>query len=83
MAAIRTQRWKLVGRSYYRSYNVPLSKAGYWLLFDLEADPGENYNVAMRHPQILADMKARYAAAVATFEPLGVKQQPDQLPGAS
>ena len=83
VAAIRTQRWKLVGRSYYRSYNVPLSKAGYWLLFDLESDPGENYNVAMRHPQILADMKARYAAAVATFEPLGVKQQPDQLPGAS
>ena len=80
VAAIRTQRWKLVGRSYYRGYNIPLSKAGYWLMFDLEADPGENYNVAMRHPQVFADMKARYEDAVAAYEPLGVKQQPDRLP---
>ena len=83
LAAVRTQRWKLVGRSYYRAYNLPLATLGAPLLFDMAADPGETYNVAADHPDVAQDMLARFNAARATFEPLGTHQQPDRLPTAS
>jgi arylsulfatase A len=80
VAAIRTQRWKLVERVQYRSYDLPLDKLGAWMLFDTERDVGENYSVSNREPAMLADMKARFKRAQATFEPIGLKQQPDILP---
>jgi len=83
VAALRTQQWKFVGRSYYRSYNLPLASLGYPLLFDAVRDPGETINVASRHPEVAADLTQRFAAARASFEPLGRHQVPDTIPSAS
>jgi uncharacterized sulfatase len=83
VAALRTQRWKYVGRSYYRTYNLPLAQFNYPLLFDVERDPGETVSLAARFPSVMADLTQRFAAARATFEPLGVQQTPDKIPGAS
>jgi uncharacterized sulfatase len=80
VAGLRTQRWKLVTRNYYRTYDLPLDRFGYPLLFDALRDPGEQYNMASRHPDVLRDLLARLAAAKATFEPLGVRQAPEILP---
>jgi arylsulfatase A len=83
VAALRTPQWKFVGRSYYRSYNVPLSALGYPLLFDVVRDPGETVNLAARHPDIAADLAARFKAARDYYEPLGTSQVPDTIPTAS
>ncbi|MDP3737766.1 MAG: sulfatase [Hyphomonadaceae bacterium] len=76
VVGIRTQDWKFVTMSYYRTIEFPLEQYGYTQLADLKADPGENYDVSSLHPDILADMKARLARARATYEPLGVRQAP-------
>lgn len=81
VAGIRTDRWKFVARSYYREYDLPLARIGANLLFDLSTDPGENYNVASLHPDVVQDMRARFDRYRARFEPLGVKREPDRLPG--
>lgn len=81
VAAVRTNRWKLVGRSYYRGLDIPLGRFGYWLLFDLKADPAEQYNLADREPQVLADMKARFARAEQAFAALATRK-PNEFTGA-
>ncbi len=83
VAAVRTQQWKYVGRSYYRAYNLPLAALGLPLLFDIERDPGETINLGARHPDVAADMARRFAAARDAFEPLGKSQVPDTIPSAS
>lgn len=70
VAAVRTDRWKYVVRSYYRTYDIPLDRFGYPLLFDMRADPGERYGLARLHPEIAAEMKTRVDAAKARYEPL-------------
>ncbi len=72
VAALRTQRWKLVVRSYYRTYDAAIDARGDALLVDLEADPTESYDVSSLHPDVLKDMTARIERARATYEPLGV-----------
>jgi uncharacterized sulfatase len=77
IAAIRTQRWKYVVRSNYRTYEAPLDAAGrvdWALLIDLTNDPAEFYDVSARHPDVLADMKARLERARAKFGPLKTPQ---------
>jgi uncharacterized sulfatase len=81
VAAIRTDRWKFVARSYYRTYDVPLARLGSNLLFDVRADPSETYNVAALHPEVVADMRKRFDAARAQFEPLALRQGPERFPG--
>jgi arylsulfatase A len=83
VAALRTPQWKYVGRSYYRPYNIPLAALGYPLLFDVTRDPGETINLAARHPDVAADMAARFKAARDLFEPMGTSQVPDTIPSAS
>ena len=70
VAAIRTARWKWVTRSYYRGLDIDLGAHGYPLLFDLATDPGETYSVRRLHPDVAADMAARFDRARATYEPL-------------
>jgi arylsulfatase A len=80
VAAIRTDRWKFVARSYYRAYDVPLARIGANLLFDIRSDPAENYNLASKYPEVVKDMRARFDRARALFEPFGVKGKRDTLP---
>jgi uncharacterized sulfatase len=81
VAALRTQRWKLVVRSYYRGWDLPISKYGYPLLFDMERDPSETYNLAAKHPEVFKAMMARIERAQGALEPLGVVKEPERLPG--
>lgn len=70
VAALRTARWKYIVRSYYRTYDIPLDRHGYPLLFDLDQDPGENYSVAALFPDALEEMKTRLERARAKYEPM-------------
>jgi len=76
VVGIRTQRWKYVDRAYYRNMNLPFGLMGLDELYDLSIDPGENYSVASLHPEILSEMKGRFARAKATFLPMKHKDIP-------
>ena len=81
VAGLRTARWKLVARSYYRVYDVPLDKLP--LLFDMSVDPGETYSVASLHPEALADMTSRLARARARYEPMADLFPPHVAPASA
>lgn len=73
VAAVRTQRWKYVVRSFYRSYFAPLDTAGrddWAVLVDMQNDPAESYDLSSLHPDVLAEMETRVAAARAKFGPM-------------
>lgn len=77
VAAIRTQRWKYVVRSFYRSYEAPLDAPGrvdWAVLVDMPSDPAESYDVSARHPDVLTDMTVRLERARAKFDPLKTKK---------
>jgi uncharacterized sulfatase len=78
VAAVRTARWKIAVRSYYRTLDFPLERYGA-ILFDLKTDPAETYDVTSLHPDIAKDMADRLAKARATFEPLGTHPPPAPL----
>lgn len=67
LAGLRTDRWKYVVESYYRTVSIPLDAYKYPLLFDMKNDPGENYNVAARHPDVMRDMAVRMERARQVF----------------
>jgi arylsulfatase A len=78
VAAIRTQRWKYVVRSFYRSLDAQLDVPGRddWpVLVDMEKDPAESYDVSSLHPDVLAHLAARVEKARATFAPLATPKQ--------
>lgn len=81
IAALRTQRWKLVVRTYYREYDVPLSFFGAPLLFDPGNDPSESYNLASRHPEVVQSLVERLTQLQAEYEPLRLHPKKG-LPGA-
>ncbi len=81
VAGLRTARWKLVARSYYRVYDVPLDQLP--LLFDMDVDPGENYSVAALNPEALADMRNRLARARAKYEPMADLFPPHVAPASA
>lgn len=81
VAGLRTARWKLVARAYYRTLDIPLD--GLPLLFDMQADPGETYSVARLHPEVLADMRERLARARATYEPIAAQFPPHVAPASA
>ncbi|UTP39518.1 sulfatase [Phenylobacterium sp. LH3H17] len=81
VAAVRTARWKYVARSYYRTHDVPLDR--YPLLFDMDADPGENYSVALNFPEAAVEMRARLESARARYEPLASAFPPHVAPASA
>jgi arylsulfatase A-like enzyme len=66
LVGIRTQRWKYVAFDYYRGHLIS-TDAKYPQLYDIAADSSESYSVADRYPEVLADMRARFAVARARF----------------
>jgi arylsulfatase A-like enzyme len=62
-AAVQTERWKLAldpqafGDEDWRYDGEPPVE-----LYDLQADPGEERDVATEHPDVVADLKSRYEA---------------------
>jgi arylsulfatase A-like enzyme len=61
LIAVRWKHWRL-----YRKYAKDP-----WQLFDLEADPKEEKNVASQNPKIVERLSAKHAAWSKTLAPLG------------
>jgi arylsulfatase A-like enzyme len=61
LIAVRWQDWRL-----YRKYEQDP-----WQLFDLRADPKEEHDIALRHPEVVKRMAAQHAAWSKTLAPLG------------
>jgi uncharacterized sulfatase len=58
IAAVRSQRWKLVVQSWYRGFNAMFGN-GYnhaSLLFDLENDPEERYSQRRDNPEVVKQL---------------------------
>jgi arylsulfatase A-like enzyme len=73
---VRTQGWKYVESAYYRGLKLPMALLGYEQLYDVKADPSENYSVAATYPEIAKALKDRLAAAKAEFAPFKHKDIP-------
>jgi len=75
--AARKDRWKLHLLTQ-KGYEQPKPDAhDPPLMFDLEADPGETFNVATNHPAVVADLRREIEAHRATVTP--VKSQLEEL----
>jgi arylsulfatase A len=83
VVAIRTQRWKYMTNDYYRgsffSFEGQMGRQ-YPQLYDMQAEEAENYSMAARYPDVLADMRARLERARQTFGPLRSKDLPPEPP---
>ncbi|WP_414662581.1 sulfatase-like hydrolase/transferase [Horticoccus sp. 23ND18S-11] len=67
LMAVRLREWKLHFHTQ-AGYGEPAAKAHEPpLLFDLGRDPGERFDVAADHPEIVAELKAAAAAHTATM----------------
>lgn len=67
---VRTQRWKYVASSYYRSLMLSYEAIGTYLqLYDEEAPDAEDYSVAANHPEVTKAMRARLDAARKRYAP--------------
>ncbi len=80
IAALRTDRWRLVVRSYYLTYDIPLDQFGYSMLFDLDSPHGESYSVANRYPAVLERMNGLLAQGRSRLEGLPQTFTPPRLP---
>ncbi|HRK15700.1 MAG TPA: arylsulfatase [Prosthecobacter sp.] len=60
-ASVRDSRWQLVSAAQPARKGQPAPAAG-WQLFDLKNDPGQQIDVAARHPGIASALSARYDA---------------------
>jgi hypothetical protein len=75
---VRTDRWSLVVVNKSETAEDPESLVGrpvpdgvpatvsplgqYTLLYDMKADPGQTQDLATRHPEVVVDLKGRFAA---------------------
>lgn len=80
IAAVRTQDWRLVVRSYYKTYDVPLDRFGYPLLFNMSGHGAEHFNLSHGNPEAMAEMMARLKEAREGLEGLPQKVTPLNLP---
>lgn len=68
--SVRSKRWHLVSDS---KENV---KA--WALYDLQADPGENTDVAAQHPEVVKQLDAQYDKWWAEVLPMLINEDASQ-----
>jgi arylsulfatase A-like enzyme len=61
LIAVRWHDWRL-----YKKYEKDR-----WQLFDLKSDPGEEHNLASKHPDIVKQMASQHRAWSKTLTPLG------------
>lgn len=63
LAGIRTDRWKLVVRAWYRSVDAEIGHEQYYyypgLLFDVKKDPKEQYSFTREHPIIAKKLRSK------------------------
>jgi arylsulfatase A-like enzyme len=59
--AAREERWKLVSATGFGSETMPASGPKFEL-FDMQADPYEQHDLAAQHPEIMAKLKSEYEA---------------------
>jgi arylsulfatase A-like enzyme len=64
--SVRTARWHLVCTAK--------SGAKQWQLFDVKADPGENTDLAARHPDVIRELEAAYDTWWASVQPCLVNE---------
>jgi arylsulfatase len=64
--SVRDPRWQLV--------SLDGGRAPAWQLFDLRADPGQQQDVAARHPEVVAALQQRFDAWWASARPLMVNE---------
>lgn len=66
--AVRTQRYRLVkeikGPSAGSAAKPNDASAEPWRLYDMEADPGQDKNIANAHPDLVKELSAKYEAWV-------------------
>jgi arylsulfatase A len=67
IAAVRTLDWRLVVRAYYLTFDAPLDRFNYRLLFNMKTDRAETTSLWDRLPEIGARLQAMLAAAQAEF----------------
>jgi len=79
IAGIRTQRWKLVYRTYYRGISFPLAEVNYTPLFDMETDPGEIYSAEQSEPKLVAGLRATIVKEQKRFDPFRLNPAPPGL----
>jgi arylsulfatase A len=77
VVAVRTQRWKYLGTSYYHGYLTPMEGRGWPQLYDMSHDIGESYSSAQRYPDVAAQMQTMLADARKRFAPLKSATQPN------
>jgi arylsulfatase A len=75
VAGIRTQAWKLVLRSQYRTLDIPLGAFGYTPLFDTARDPGERFAANQSAPDVVAALRKVAEAEKARFVPLRTRAE--------
>jgi uncharacterized sulfatase len=76
IAAVRTQRWKMMVAAPYRGIRRWFADYGLDLLFDMERDPEEHYSLARERPQVWRQMQAHLAQGRAALEPLAETVKP-------
>lgn len=78
--AVRTQRHRLVreikGASGGSKAKANDASATAWQLYDMEADPGEEHDIAKQHPDIVAKLSAAYDAWFADISSEGLRRMP-------
>ena len=86
IAAVRTQRWKLVVRAYYRTSLVAFETIekvlgfSYPLLFDMTTPHPERYSQARDNPDALATLEAYLRQGRSEFEHLRTRPAPRTVP---
>jgi arylsulfatase A len=66
---VRTQRWKYVAASYYRSLTLNFEQIGTYLQLYDETAGAEDYSVAATYPEVTADLRARLHRAQDRYKP--------------